>query len=94
MKLNLNKALTDLDAKDIPNTNMGKMLANALVQANKGDILKHWEWALKLNAGNEIDLDSSDKSKLKEFIEVNEGFTILTKAQLLLEFEVKLKKAK
>jgi hypothetical protein len=83
MKLNFNFNLVDLDGKEIDNTNAGKLIANSLVQQSKGDALKFWEWALALNKGEELDLDSSDQETLKNFIKDSENFAIIAKAQLL-----------
>ena len=83
MKLNFNFNLVDLDGNQIENANAGKLVANSLVQQSKGDALKFWEWALALNKGEELDLDSSDQETLKKFIKDNENFAIIAKAQLL-----------
>ena len=83
MKLNFNFNLVDLDGKEIDNANAGKLLANSLVQQSKGDALKFWEWALALNKGEELDLDSSDQETLKNFIKDSGNFAIIAKAQLL-----------
>ena len=40
-------------------------------------------WAQKFYAGEEIDLDPTDLSILKSFIEGNEQLTVLAKAQIL-----------
>lgn len=83
MKLDFNFSLKDLDGKDIENANAGKILASTLVQQTKGDAIKYWEWALALNKGEILDLDSSDQETLKTFIKEGEHFTIIAKAQLL-----------
>jgi len=87
MKLNFNFNLVDLDGKEIDNANAGKLVANSLVQQSKGDALKFWEWALALNKGEELDLDSSDQETLKNFIKDSENFAIIAKAQLLQLFK-------
>ena len=83
MKLDFNFNLIDLDGNQIENANAGKLLANTLVQQAKGDAVKYWEWALSLNKGEIIDLDSSDQETLKNFIKDSENFAIIAKAQLL-----------
>jgi hypothetical protein len=83
MKLDFNFNLLDLDGKQIDNANAGKLLANTLVQQSKGDALKFWEWAVSLNKGEILDLDSSDQETLKNFIKDSENFAIIAKAQLL-----------
>lgn len=91
MKLNFNFNLTDLDGKDLIErdgtaVNAGKLLANALVQQTKGDAIKFLEWALSLNKGEIIDLDTSDQETLKKFIESNESIIVLAKGALLKVF--------
>jgi len=86
-KVNLNFSLTDLDGIEIPNSNAGKIIANTLIQQSKGDALKFWGWALKLNQKEELELDDSDYSTLKDFVKSHEGLPILTKAQCLKSFE-------
>jgi len=83
MKLNFNFDLLGLDEQPIEGANAGKLLANALAQGSKGDALKLWDWAVSLNKGEVLDLDSSDQETIKNFIKDSEGFTILAKAQLL-----------
>jgi hypothetical protein len=87
MKLNFNFNLVDLDGKEIDNANAGKLVANSLVQQSKGDALKFWEWALALNKGEVLDLDTSDQETLKNFIKDSENFAIIAKAQLLQLFK-------
>ena len=87
MKLDFNFNLTDLDGQPIENANAGKLLANTLAQQAKGDALKFWEWALALNKGETIDLDTSDQTTLKAFIKDSETLAILAKGQLLQVFK-------
>jgi len=83
MKLNFNFDLLGLDEQPIEGANASKLLANALAHGSKGDALKFWDWAVSLNKGEVLDLDSSDQETIKNFIKDSEGFTILAKAQLL-----------
>jgi len=83
MKIDFNFNLLDLDGNQIENSNVGKLVANMLVQQSKGDALKFWDWALDLNKGKELDLDSSDQETLKNFIKDNEQLKIIAKAQIL-----------
>jgi hypothetical protein len=87
MKLNFNFNLTDLDGKELEGANSGKLLANTLIQQTKGDAVKYWEWALALNKGDILDLDSSDQETLKNFVKDSETITILAKAQVLNVFK-------
>lgn len=81
--INLNKAITDLDGKDIEGSNLGKLVAQMLVSSSKGDALKYMAWALKLHAGESLELDPSDVETLKNFIKDHDQLTILSKAQML-----------
>lgn len=88
MKLDFNFDLVGLDGQVVRDlkdqtVNAGKVLANSLAQGSKGDALKFWDWAVNLNKGEILDLDSSDQETIKNFIKDSEGFTILAKAQLL-----------
>lgn len=83
MKIDLNFNLADLDGKAIDNTNAGKLVAQTLVQQTKGDALKFWDWAVALNKGEVLDLDSSDQETFKNFVKDSETITIFAKAQIL-----------
>jgi len=83
MKIDLNFNLVDLDGKAIENSNAGKIVAESLVRQSKGDALKYWDWAVALNKGEILDLDTSDQETFKSFVKDNEGLPILTKAQIL-----------
>jgi hypothetical protein len=91
MKLNLNINVKDIYGKEIDNAgvkvNAGKVIAEALVNTPKGDVLKHYEWAQKLAKGQPLELDKSDTEYLKKFIENNDNFFIILKAQALEAFE-------
>lgn len=88
MKLNFDKKFKDLSGKEVTSQGtLGQFLANALSGENKGDPIKIYGWALKLYAGETIDLDKSDQAKLKAIIESSESMTVMAKAQLLEVFE-------
>lgn len=85
MKLNFKKPFVDLDGNDIPESDQGKTLASALSQSldpKEGDLIKYWEWAQKCHKGEQLDLDTADRKKVREFIEKS-NFNVLVKAQLL-----------
>lgn len=82
-KINLNCEMKDLDGVPVPNANIGKIIANVLVQGAKGDPLKFFTWAMKLNSKETLELDPSDVNTLKEFVTNHETLTILLKAQTL-----------
>jgi DNA-binding response OmpR family regulator len=83
MEINFNKTLEDLDKKPIEGAEMNKILARALQNSTTGDALKLWNWAQRVYAGETLDLDPSDFSTLKAFVENEQTFPVLTKAQLL-----------
>ena len=81
--INLNKAIKDLDGIEIEGSNLAKLVAQMLASSSKGDALKYMAWALKLHAGENLELDPTDKETLKNFIKDHEQLTILSKAQML-----------
>ena len=89
MKLDLNKSVIDLAGKELPNSNMGKLLASMLVNGTKGDPMKLFHWAQKLYAGELLELDPTDAEVLKTIIRENDQITILSKAQMLACFKEK-----
>ena len=84
--MNFNKPIVDLEGKDLPDTNLGKMLAHELVNAQTDKPVKCYELAVRLMKNAPIELDTDDSALLKEFITTNKNFTNLVKAQLLLLF--------
>lgn len=87
MKINLNIEMKDLDGKTTEGNNLGKLTARHLVGTSDGDVMKHFEWAMALNRGETIDLDTSDQEYFKNFIKSNQSLTILAKAQILQAFD-------
>lgn len=89
--LDFNVNLKGLDGQEVKDGDkaitVGKMLANQLAFANKGDALKMFNWAQKMYNGETLDLDKSDESVLKEFVKNNEQLTVLAKAQILNVFK-------
>jgi hypothetical protein len=83
MKLDFNFPLKDLTGKDIENTNVGKILANTLANANKGNSIKMMDWALKLYNGNPLEIDQSDADILEGFIDTADGLSNLMKHPML-----------
>lgn len=87
MQLDFNKPLLSLDGREIQNGEdklfLGKIFANALVSVSKGDLLKHWDWAVAMHKGEPIEVDKSDMNKLRLFVESSDSMTILAKKQLL-----------
>ena len=89
MKINMNLPILDLEGKELPDSNIGKLVAQMLVQTSKGDALKYFHWAQKLHAGEELELDPSDSETLKSFVKDHDQITILAKAQALSCFQGK-----
>lgn len=83
----MNVPILGLDGKELPESNVGKLIAQVLVQSNRGDALKIWHWSQKLYAGEALDLDPSDRETLKNLIKENDTLTVLSKAQALACFE-------
>ncbi|MFK5283410.1 hypothetical protein ACI3PL_27940, partial [Lacticaseibacillus paracasei] len=65
MQLNLEIPLKTLDGSLSPEKSIGKIFAEVLCGETKGDALKYWGWAIKLTAGESLELDSSDRELLK-----------------------------
>lgn len=86
MSIDFNFSFLNLDGTEIPKSNAGKLIANSLASATKGDSLKQWHWANKLYNGEVLDLDPTDIQTLKTFIENTEGITALARAQCLAKF--------
>jgi hypothetical protein len=89
MKINMNVPILGLDGQDLPESNIGKLIAQVLVQSSKGDAVKLWFWAQKLFTGEELELDPTDVEILRNFIKDSESLTILAKAQALACFPSK-----
>lgn len=88
MKIDLNKNVKELDGSEIPNANMGKIIAQTLIQQHEGDPLKYWFWANKLYNGEVLDLDKSDKEVFMKFVKNTTALPIITKAQILEQLGV------
>lgn len=87
MDLNFNVSILDLDGKEIPESNLGKTIAQVLANSRDGDALKLWDIATKLQRGDVLTLDSSDTQMLKDRIKGADTITILVKAQALQLFQ-------
>lgn len=87
MKLNLDKSLLSLGGEPLEGGNMAKILANTLANSSQGNVIKFYDWAVRLYNEGEIEVDRADMSVLKQVIESNQNLTILAKAQLLAELD-------
>jgi cell division septal protein FtsQ len=83
MKISLNFLIKDLDGKPIEDVNAGKLVAQLLATSTENDAIKLMAWALSFHSGNDVELDKSDFSKLKEIITSSKSLTNLVKAQIL-----------
>ncbi len=87
MKINFNALLKNLDGKDMMDggetVKLGRLLGTQLIQTPKGEVLKHYDWAMKMHHGEPIELDKTDVEYLEKFIKDHEAMPILWKAQLL-----------
>lgn len=81
--INLNKSILDLELNEIPKTNQGKLLANALIMSNGGKAIKHLDWALEFWRGNVVKIDDEDFEDLRNFIDETQTLTVLAKGQIL-----------
>ena len=86
MKINLNKSLLSLDNAELPEK-MGNVIASILISSSKGNSIKCYEQALKLNKGEDLELDSSDFDSLYKLVEESANIINLAKAQILLEMK-------
>ena len=89
MKISFDFDLLDLSGKEIPNSNMGKLVANALAgsQQKGTKALKFMEIARKLYSEGKVDVDFADYSDLKTFIENDANLPVISQAQILEAME-------
>ena len=87
MKLDFNKPILGLDDQAIPESNLGKLVANVITSNTKGDAIKLYDWGRTLYKGEVLDLDRADQDVLKNLIKDSDSITILTKAQALEVFK-------
>lgn len=89
MKLDFNIDLIGLEGEALKDQNgstskLNHILAKALVTGGgKENILKFFDWGLKLQNGGILDLDRTDQKLFKTTIENFEFMTILAKARIL-----------
>lgn len=82
--INLDFPAKDLAGEPIPNSHLGKILANLLAQSSKGPAVKYLDWALCLyKTGKTPPLDDTDLEVLVQFVETNETISVLAKAPIL-----------
>lgn len=84
-KVELNFELKNLNDQDVGNA--GVLLAELLISETKGNAIKLFEWAMKLNKKEAIEVDSSDLIMLKTLLNETERLPMLAKAQILIYLE-------
>ena len=85
MKLNVNFEIFDLSDKKIPEKS-SRFIAEMLLEY-KGDTLKLYELALKINKNESIEIDTSDLKLIEEAIKENSRYTNLIKGAILKEID-------
>ncbi len=91
IKIDLNQPLMDFsddaDAVDgmkpVAKDTLAKTLAQMLKTAQEGDCLKHLNWALDLWNGKTIEVDDSDFSYIKDFVQKNKMAWALARGQII-----------
>lgn len=83
MVYNFNWNFKDLDGKEDPQANAGKVLANALANMNQGNSIQLFDWALKLWNHQDIELTQTESEVLIAMIEKTEFIIVIGKAQLI-----------
>jgi hypothetical protein len=85
MDINLDFQVKSPNGEDFKgdDSHIGKILANSIFQANKGNSIKLYDWAMKLWNKEKLVVDSTDFDMLRAFIDSAESLNILVKGQLL-----------
>ena len=87
MTLDLNFPLKGLPQNGEPAQELGttaaRVLAEALMANTKGDALKQYEQAIMLAGCGKIELDSSDRDTLTQFVRTNENLRTIAKGPIL-----------
>lgn len=81
--ININRPLTDLTGKELPDANMGKVLGNWFAQKTDGNAVKQLVWAMDLFNKGEISVDDSDYDSIIQSLESTNSLTVLAKGQIL-----------
>jgi len=91
MKIDFNANLKDLEGKNIPDSNMGKILGNSLIGETKVsglDVIEVLDIAQSAYKGV-VDFTVKQRDAIKEWIKTNEKLPIITKGNLLKLIEAK-----
>jgi hypothetical protein len=87
MKLNLNFEVCSLSGDPIEDASgktvtVGEAIANSLVRTSKNSV-KFFDWAIKLNKGEDLEIDVADKRLLEDFVTSDETLNNLVKGPVL-----------
>ena len=85
MKLNVAFEIFDLSDKKVPERT-NKFIAEMLMEY-KGDSLKLYELALKINKNESIEIDTTDLKLIEDAIKSNQRYTNLVKGAILKKIE-------
>lgn len=85
IKFTLNEPVRDLDGKVLPpeGQTCGKLLAQQLMMASKGQVLKFYEWATAMHGGKQVEVDTTDYDVLYKFVE-DCSLPVFTKQPILM----------
>lgn len=86
MKINLNFNLKGLDGVEIPNTEAGKILGNAIASSNKVegfDAVKCLVLSQEFYKGADVELTAVEFETLKSFVDKSETLAVLAKGQII-----------
>lgn len=81
--LNLNFIPKNFNGKNVGEETIARILANAMAFSKSQDPLKIFNIATELYKNGEINIDSSDLNLIKSFVESNQDFLNILKAQIL-----------
>ncbi len=85
MKLNVNFEIFDLNDKAVAEK-ANKFIAEMLME-HKGDPLKLYELAIKINKNDSIEIDTTDLKLIEEAVKGHPRYTNLVKGAILKEIE-------
>ena len=85
MKLNVSFEIFDLTDKALKEK-ANKFIAEMLLE-HKGDSLKLYELAIKINKNESIDIDTTDLKLVEDAVKGNQRYTNLIKGAILKEIE-------
>lgn len=83
MLLNLDKKLMGLDDTEFGGDNIAKFLAARICESTELEPIKFLEIGQKLYKDGKLEIDSSDLSKIEEFIKNHKSLILLAKGQIL-----------